>query len=59
MTDNIQIIPYKDELKEFVKTLNEEWLQKYFTIEEIDRIQLSDPKKEILDKDGKIFFCKV
>ena len=59
MTDNIQIIPYRKELKEFVKTLNEEWLRKYFKVEETDRIQLSDPKKEILDKDGKIFFCKV
>ena len=59
MADNIQIIPYKDELKEFVKILNEEWLKKYFKVEETDHIQLYDPKKEILDKDGKIFFCKV
>ena len=58
MADNIQIIPYKDELKEFVKILNEEWLKKYFKVEETDHIQLYDPKKEILDKGGKIFFVK-
>jgi len=58
MPEDIQIIPYKEELKEFVKSLNEEWLQKYFTIEENDRIQLSNPKKEILDKGGKVFFAK-
>ncbi len=58
MQNNISIIPYNDKLKEYVKILNEEWLQKYFEIEDSDRIQLSNPQKEILDKGGKIFFGK-
>ncbi len=58
MQNNISIIPYNDNLKEYVKILNEEWLQKYFEIEDTDRIQLSNPQEEILNKGGKIFFAK-
>ena len=58
MPDRVQIVPYTEELKEFVKTLNEEWLQKYFAIEETDRVQLSNPGKEIIGIGGKIFFAK-
>jgi ribosomal protein S18 acetylase RimI-like enzyme len=57
MPNEFQIIPYSEKFKVFVKSLNEEWLRKYFTIEKTDQIQLSDPKKEILDKGGKIFFA--
>jgi GNAT superfamily N-acetyltransferase len=53
----IAIVPYKEEYKEHIKSLNYEWLEKYFAIEPNDVIQLSNPKKEILDKGGKIFFA--
>lgn len=56
--EKIQVIEYTEELKEHVKILNVEWLQKYFRVEEIDVIQLSDPKKEIIDKGGLIFYAK-
>lgn len=54
----IEIIPYSDELKEYIKVLNYEWLEEYFELEEGDRISLSDPKAQILDKGGFIFFAK-
>jgi GNAT superfamily N-acetyltransferase len=53
----ITIVPYKKEYKEYIKSLNYEWLEKYFAIEPIDVIQLSNPQVEILDKGGKIFFA--
>lgn len=53
----ITIVPYKDEYEEYIKSLNYEWLEKYFAIEPIDVIQLSNPQTEILDKGGKIFFA--
>ena len=53
----ITIVPYKDEYKEHIKSLNYEWLDKYFAVEPNDVIQLSNPQKEILDKGGKIFFA--
>lgn len=53
-----EIIPFSDELQDDIKTLNYEWLEKYFRIEEGDRISLSNPKKEIIDKGGFIFYAK-
>lgn len=53
----ITIVPYKEEYKEYIKTLNYEWIKKYFFIEPNDVKQLSNPKEEILDKGGEIFFA--
>lgn len=53
----ISIVPYKAEYKEYIKSLNYEWLEKYFALEPIDVVQLSNPQVEILDKGGKIFFA--
>jgi putative acetyltransferase len=36
------------------RTLNEEWITRYFTLEKMDRETLNDPQK-ILDKGGNIF----
>lgn len=58
MTDNVQIIPFTPDLKEPIKTLNKEWLQKYFKVEEQDEMVLSNPQEEIIDKGGLIFYAK-
>ncbi|MDQ0476321.1 GNAT family N-acetyltransferase [Chryseobacterium sp. MDT2-18] len=57
--NKIEIIEYSDDLKEAIKLLNYEWLEKYFRIEESDIQSLSNPKKEIIDKDGFIFYAKL
>ena len=54
----IEIVNYTEETKEYVKTLNYEWLEKYFVVEPNDVIQLTDPQKEIIEKDGHIFYAK-
>jgi ribosomal protein S18 acetylase RimI-like enzyme len=56
---HIEIIPYTDALKEHIKTLNVEWLEKYFSVEPNDVISLSNPKEEILDKGGYIYYATV
>jgi N-acetylglutamate synthase-like GNAT family acetyltransferase len=53
----ITIVPYKEEYKEYIKSLNYEWLEKYFSVEPNDVIQLSNPQEEILDKGGFIYFA--
>ncbi|MCW3070517.1 MAG: GCN5-related N-acetyltransferase [Bacteroidetes bacterium] len=53
----IKIIDYKEELKEYIRILNYEWLQKYFEVEPNDVISLADPKGEIIDKGGFIFYA--
>ncbi len=54
----IIIVPYAIEFKEHIKTLNYEWLQKYFYLEPGDIQQLSDPQLYIIDKGGHIYFAK-
>jgi len=54
----IEIVNYTEETREYVKTLNYEWLEKYFVVEPNDVIQLADPGKEIIDKGGLIYYAK-
>lgn len=54
MSENLRIVAYTETYKDAFKTLNEEWIIKYFKIEEMDRIALNNPKKYILDKGGYI-----
>ncbi|MBY0424915.1 MAG: GNAT family N-acetyltransferase [Cytophagales bacterium] len=57
--NEIQIVPFSEETKEYIKVLNVEWLTKYFRVEESDELQLSNPLQEIIDKGGYIFYAKV
>jgi ribosomal protein S18 acetylase RimI-like enzyme len=59
VSDKIEIIDFSEELKEPIKTLNYEWLEKYFRVEKGDVISLSNPKEQILDKGGFIFYAKL
>ena len=55
----VHIIEFRNDLVEHFKNLNIAWLQKYFYVEPIDEVMLSDPKKYIIDKGGYIFFAEV
>jgi N-acetylglutamate synthase-like GNAT family acetyltransferase len=57
-TNKVEIIPFSIELKEPIKTLNLEWLHKYFKVEPKDEKVLSDPQGEIIDKGGLIFYAR-
>ncbi len=57
MQHTIEIIDFTEDLKEPIKTLNYEWLQKYFKVEPGDVISLSNPKQEIIDKGGFIYYA--
>ena len=39
------------------RTLNEEWITRYFTLEKTDRETLGDPENKILKKGGHIFMA--
>lgn len=58
-TKQIEVINYNDKLQEYIKTLNYEWLEEYFRVEKSDVISLSNPRKEIIDKGGFIFYAKL
>jgi ribosomal protein S18 acetylase RimI-like enzyme len=52
-----QIIDFSEETKGAIKTLNVEWLEKYFRVEPSDVKSLSDPVGEIIDKGGLIYYA--
>lgn len=54
---DVQIIPYQDQYRAHFKSLNEEWISTYFSMEEADYIALDNPQTHILDKGGKIFIA--
>ncbi|WP_318309048.1 GNAT family N-acetyltransferase [Flagellimonas crocea] len=54
MQSVISIVPYSEIYGNAFRELNEEWIRKYFTIEEMDRKTLDHPKENIIDKGGYI-----
>ena len=58
LDNTLEIIPFSTELAAPIKTLNLEWLTKYFKVEPKDEIVLSDPQGQIIDKGGMIFYAK-
>jgi ribosomal protein S18 acetylase RimI-like enzyme len=43
--------------REAFRTLNEEWISRFFVMEEQDRLVLGDPKSHILDPGGRILMA--
>ena len=57
--NQIEIIPYNENLATDFKLLNEAWLQKYFEIEPIDVEMLANPTQYFIAKGSHIFFAKL
>jgi len=55
----VEIIDYAPQYKSYFESLNREWLEKYFTVEDRDRKLLTNPQREIIKKGGFIFFARV
>jgi len=47
---------YNPAIKKYFKSLNYEWLEQYFQIKKTDEKMLSDPRREIVNKGGAVFF---
>ncbi len=54
---DVEIIPFSPKYKQAFKSLNEEWINHYFTLEEEDQKLLDHPQKNILNKGGYIFIA--
>lgn len=52
---HIKIEPYKSCYQEAFKSLNEEWINKYFKMEDADYKAVNNPEKYIIEKGGEIF----
>ncbi len=44
---------------EAFRTLNEEWIQKHFSLEEKDRRTLNDPEQQIVAKGGQVYVAEL
>ena len=55
----VEIIAYRPRFKKQFKSLNYEWLEKYFSVEPDDDKILSDPNGQIIKPGGKVFFARL
>jgi len=54
----VEIVDYLPEYQDVFRSLNVEWISKYFTMEESDYKALDDPQGYILDKGGLILVAR-
>src|SRR5215467_7208398 len=52
-----EVVRYQPEFAEHFERLNRDWIEKYFEIEEADRVVFRDPYKAIVEPGGQIFFA--
>lgn len=57
-TNLAEIVAFAPEFAEKFRELNEEWITKYFVMEEADYRSLGDPRGYILDKGGYILMAR-
>ncbi len=57
--NEVQILEYKPKYRSFFRTLNYEWIKKYFEIEKADEKLLNDPESQIIKKGGEIYFAEI
>jgi putative acetyltransferase len=57
MNNEVTIINYETQYKEAFKTLNEEWIKTFFTMEAGDYKLLDNPEEHIINKGGHIVFA--
>ena len=50
----VTIVPYEEKYRTIFKSLNEQWIRKYFEMEAMDHKALDHPKTYILDNGGHI-----
>jgi DNA-binding MarR family transcriptional regulator/N-acetylglutamate synthase-like GNAT family acetyltransferase len=55
----VEIIDFAPEHRGVFRKLNEEWLKRYFTVEEDDDRFLRHPEEEIISPGGAIFFARL
>lgn len=54
---SVQVVGYTEDRREDFARLNVEWLERWFTVEDFDRLVLGDPEEHILAPGGRIWFA--
>lgn len=55
----VEIVDFKPEWRAAFKSLNQEWIEKYFRMEAEDERILDNPESEILEPGGHILFARL
>lgn len=55
----VEIVPFKPALRDHFYRINAQWLERYWSLEPIDRDVLGQPEKFVLRPGGAIFFASV
>lgn len=55
----VEILEFTPELAHHFKSINSEWIEDMFVMEDSDREILSRPKEVVIDHGGKIYFAKL
>jgi ribosomal protein S18 acetylase RimI-like enzyme len=56
--NELQFLEFSKELAKYFKTINQQWIEKMFTMESLDEDILSHPKKLVIEPGGRIWFAK-
>ncbi|WP_339758732.1 GNAT family N-acetyltransferase [Algoriphagus aquimarinus] len=57
--DQIEILPYSPELNPFFKSINQAWVEQFFSIEPFDQAQFDSPEETIVIPGGTIIYAKL
>jgi ribosomal protein S18 acetylase RimI-like enzyme/predicted transcriptional regulator len=57
--ERVEIVDYKPRFKRYFKSLNLEWLQEFFAVEDEDKRLLSDPYGKIIKAGGSVLFARL
>lgn len=56
--NTLSIVPYSDDLSQEFFDINAEWIEAMFLLEPHDEEVMRNPRREIIDQGGKIFFVE-
>lgn len=54
----IEIIDFEQSLAPYFESINQQWIDEMFVLEDIDKQVLQNPKTDVIDTGGKIWFAK-
>lgn len=54
---DVEIVGYDATLREHFRRLNQQWLERHFRVEDVDRALFADPEGMIVENGGAIFFA--
>ena len=54
--ENVEVVPFRNELAHYFSKLNREWIERYFVVEKADLVVFENPFATIVEPGGQIFF---